>query len=373
MYTDYISKKIKGVSPRTKYFLLLWLKSFQEIEVILSHDELRSKFLISSKLISKALKELQAIGLIQRERNAKRKGEPTYRYRANASTAMSKIKRRLSLLQPQSLTSEAGKKKQVINDILEHPIAGLDTPQQLLFLTLWYLANDSGVIDSVGIGNLAKIVGCSKDSIRRYLKDLERNNLLDKICTGFTAEAFFGVRDSVYVLTPPSYSSFLILEIPNIKEKNFSILSSISGAILSSQKEDDIDNDFQKKIATDFSCNVVQNHFLYWFWRYVYLTVCEPLNREASPINAYRLKVLYQIPESNVSRIAESLFSPNAFDAKEKPTKWQYELIEFIHKLAVTTALDTFPSYFNDIQEEYSTKGLIYLLPGLGVYQKQEW
>jgi propanediol dehydratase large subunit len=175
---------------------------------------------MSPKLIAKALKELQATGVIQREINAKRKGQPTYRYRANVSTAMSKMKKRFSRFQQGSSPNKIDRKKQIIDDIIESSNDGLDTSRRLLLLTLWHQANDVGVIHGVGVGHLAKLVGCSKGSIRRYLKDLMGNDYLAKVCTGFTAEAFFGVRDSVYVLNPPLSASYYISETTYNNERN---------------------------------------------------------------------------------------------------------------------------------------------------------
>lgn len=372
MYTDYIGKKMEEVSPRTKFFLLLWLRFFQETEVVLSHAELSSRFSMSPKLIAKALKELQATGVIRREINAKRKGQPTYRYRANASTVTSKMKKRFSRFQQGSSPNKVDRKKQIIDDIIGSSNDGLDTSRRLLLLVLWHQANDVGVIHGVGVGHLAKLVGCSKDSVRRYLKDLMDNNYLAKICTGFTAEAFFGVRDSVYVLNPPLSASYDISETPYTEEGNTSILTSVSNALFSLQEEGGVNDGFLERLANDFSRNAVQDYFICWFWQYVYSTVYEPLGEEILSIAAYRLKTLGQLSRSDVNRLGESLLSSGALKRQEGLSTKQFAFIEFIHKLAVTTALNTSYQNSNDIQEGHWAKGVLYLLPSAGVYQKKQ-
>jgi DNA-binding HxlR family transcriptional regulator len=371
MYTDYIGKKMEGVSPRTKLFLLLWLRFFQETEVVLSHTELSSRFSMSLKLIAKALKELQATGVIQREINAKRKGQPTYRYRANASTAMSKVKKRFSRFQQGLSPNKVDRKKQIIDDIIESSNDGLDTSRRLLLLTLWHQANDVGVIHGVGVGHLAKLVGCSKDSIRRYLKDLMGNDYLAKVCTGFTAEAFFGVRDSVYVLNPPLAASYYISETTYNNERNTSILTSMSNALVSLREEEGFNDGFLDRLVTDFSLGAVQGYFLYWFWQYAYSTVYESLGEEILSITEYRLKTLEQRSKSDINRLAELLFSSRALKAQGELSAKQFAVIEFIHKLAVTTVLSTSSQDFNDTQGKYPTEKLIYLLPKGGIYQKK--
>lgn len=370
MYTDYIGIKMEEVSPRTKLFLLLWLRFFQETEVVLSHAELSSRFSMSSKLIAKALKELQAIGVIRREINAKRKDQPTYRYRADVSTAISKVKKRFSHFQSGSSPNKIDGKKQIIDDIIDSSNDGLDTSRRLLLLTLWHQANDAGVIHGVGVGYLAKLVGCSKDSIRRYLKDLVGNDYLAKVCTGFTAEAFFGVRDSVYVLNPPLSASYYISETTCNNERNTSILTSMSNALASLQGEEGFSDGFLERLATDLSLNSVQGYFLYWFWQYVYSTVYEPLGEEIQYITTYRLETLEQRSKSDINRLAELLFSSRALKAQKELSVKQFAVIEFIHKLAVTTALSTSSQDFNDTQGKYPTEKLIYLLPKGGIYQK---
>jgi response regulator of citrate/malate metabolism len=372
MYMDCIGIKVKGISPRTKFFLLLWLRLFQEAEVVLSHAELSSRFLMSPKLIAKALKELQAAGVVRREVNAKRKGQPTYRYRANISTVASRIKKRLLHFKSGSSPSRVDRKKQIIDDIIKSSNDGLDTPRKLLLLTLWHQANDVGVIQNVGVGHLAELIGCSKDSVRRYLKDLTSNDCLAKVCTGLAAEAFFGVRDSVYVLSPPLSASYCILEIPCAKERNTSILTSVSGALFSLREGGGVDSGFLERLMADFSRNTVQDYFLYWFWQYVYSTVYERLGEDVSSITPYRLKTLERCSKSDINCLAGLLFSSRVLKVQKELSAEQFSLIEFIHKLAVTTALSAHSPNFNDIQKECSAGELIYLLPGAGVYQKEQ-
>jgi hypothetical protein len=65
------------------------------------------------------------------------------------------------------------------------------------------------------------------------------------------------------------------------------------------------------------------------------------------------------------------LFSSRALKAQGELSAKQFAVIEFTHKLAVTTALSTSSRDFNDTQGKYPTEKLIYLLPKGGIYQKE--
>ena len=174
--------------------------------------------------------------------------------------------------------------------------------------------------------------------------------------------------DSVYILNPPLSASYDISETPYTKEGNTSILTSVSNDLFSLQEEGGVNGGFLERLANDFSLNAVQDYFIYWFWQYVYSTVYEPLGEEILSITAYRLKTLEYLSKSDINHLAELLFSSKALKAQEGLSTKQLALIEFIHKLAVTTALSTLSQGFNDIQGKYWAEGLIYLLPRPGVY-----
>ncbi len=323
---------------------------------------------MSPKLVTKALRDMSSQGLMTRTRVARMKGEPNFKYKLNVETAISKVKRRFESIQ-RPYSESLLIKQQIIDYILCDSELGLTISQKLLFAILWLQASDAGVLENIGTSILAKKVGCSKDSVRRHLKSLVDKGLLKLISPGFTAEALFGLKDSVYLLTPPEISPYLILNLPRIEKKNNDIVISAFKILSALQQDYSESKEILDKIGNDLHRADVQRYFLYWFWRHAFSIIESVINKETLPLAPYIKQRLFYLPDNNKTMLAKSLFSSVLLESYQTSHSALQVFIQKIHKLAIELLLEVYPEVF----EMYSCGGLPValkaLMPQYGIYK----
>ena len=369
MYTHLLTKKLPNLSAYTKYFLLRWAKDFDHEEKKISIEEISFRFEMSPKLVTKAIGEVTSLGLMARTRLARMKGEPSFKYQLNMETSINKVKRRFESIQ-RAEQQPVEVQEQIIDFILCNSIKDLNIPKKLLFAALWLQTNEVGMIDNIGVANLAKNVGCSKDSIRRYLNSLAETQLVRKVCSGFTAVALFGVKNSVYLLSPPDESPHFLIELPKINEASNLTISSVLN-ITAYLKDEFLDGKrLLGKIEADLNRLDVQEYFLYWFWQYVYSYVEIDFKNEGQRLNDYHKKALISCDETKLNKLAYSLFSPAFAKKFENNDQVLDSWCRKVHELAINTLLEAYPQKFEQFQNGGLSHRLRFILSDTGIYQK---
>lgn len=93
--------------------------------------------------------------------------------------------------------SHSKKRFQTINDFVDHTMQTLKVRASLAWFTLWRNTKPTGLA-KIAVSDLARRMGCSRDTAKRAIKDLRRAGLLKVVAPGSKGR---GV--STYRLTMP--------------------------------------------------------------------------------------------------------------------------------------------------------------------------
>lgn len=196
MHCVLLGLELAGISPETKLVLVRFVQLYGLWESItIGVKELAKASGATDRVVTSALSELVAEGLLIRTPIVCGRGRPKSGYRAS-----SKLSRLLEDENNKLNVINRPKIDHVLNPSAENCKGGLSVCNRLLLSTLLLYADQFGVVRGIGVSRLSQATGLNRDRIKAQVHKLIALRVMRGVIPGVATSVALGVSKSVYFI-----------------------------------------------------------------------------------------------------------------------------------------------------------------------------
>lgn len=196
MHCVLLGLELAGISPETKLVLVRFVQMYGLWESItIGVKEFAKASGATDRVVTSALSELVAEGLLIRTPIVCGRGRPKSGYRAS-----NKLSRLLEGENNKLNVMNRPKIDHVLNPSAENCKGGLSVCNRLLLSTLLLYADQFGVVRGIGVSRLSQATGLNRDRIKAQVHKLIALRVMRGVIPGVATSVALGVSKSVYFI-----------------------------------------------------------------------------------------------------------------------------------------------------------------------------